>query len=135
VKIVTCFGFGQLCEGPMSSYFQGTRRNFRLNGKIPSVHTMDLYVDLLLDHFYTLYPSRSCMGMLFLVQNFTQLPKKFRSSCCIFPVSEKAFTKFWKFWKYFATFGHRKKRKEKGGTSFCTCLTLLNLLYIVKSWT
>jgi hypothetical protein len=58
--------------------------------------------------------------------NFTQLQKK-KNSCCIFPVSEKAFAKFSKFSKYFATFRHRKKRKKRRGWDI-----ILHILDTVK---
>jgi hypothetical protein len=60
-------------------FLERLREIFRLKGKIPYVHTMDLYVNLLLDHFYTLCISSLCIAML--VQNFAlkQKIKKFMS--------------------------------------------------------
>jgi len=51
------------------------------------------------------------MGMLFLVQIFTQLQKKLFNSCCIFPVSEKAFANFLKIFCHIWTQKEKKKRK------------------------
>ncbi len=115
MKIVTCFELGQLCEGPMSQLFlEWLREIFRLKGKIPYVHTMDLYVNLLLDHSFALCISSSCIAMVFLGAKFHTIVKNknIHVTYSLFPgkVSAK-FWNFWKIWKLFAAFGLRKKRK------------------------
>ncbi len=56
-------------------FLEGRREMFRLQGKIPCVHTMDLYVNLLLDHFYALCISSSCIAMVFLGAKFHTIVK------------------------------------------------------------
>ncbi len=106
---------GQLCEGPTSQLFlEWLREIFRLKGKIPYVHAMDLYVNLLLDHFYALCISSSCIAIVFLGAKFptTAQNQKIHVTYSLFPGKLSAkFWNFWKIWKLFVTFGLRKKRK------------------------
>jgi hypothetical protein len=78
IKVTTCedsnvLGLISCVKGPGTAILEGRTEIFRPKGKIPFLHTMDLYVNLLHDHFYTLHIFTSCMGIFFWCKNFTQL--------------------------------------------------------------
>jgi hypothetical protein len=55
MKIVA-LGVAEVCERPRSSYLGGIQNIFKIQAKIPSVHTVDVYVNFaLLPFLYTLY--------------------------------------------------------------------------------
>lgn len=123
MKIVTCFAAWSAVWGAHEpAILEWLREIFRLKGKIPYVDTIDLYLNLLLDHFYALCISSSCIAMVFLGAKFHTIAKKLKIHVTYSLISGKVSAKFWNFWKIwklFVKFGLRKKRKEKCGTSFC----------------
>jgi hypothetical protein len=79
---------------------------------------MDLYVNLLLDHFYTLYLSSSWMGMLFLVQNFTQLPKNLKVHVAHSLFLKKVLPSFESFENILPHLDTERKEKKRAGHHF-----------------